>query len=298
MALFWFYQGHRFNILEGIGCVEEYPNTFLSILLNTVWPVPIGLASAVYAILTLRGTLARTRDLRRLQIVETGLTTSRYYRLIVLAVANVLFTVPLSIYMVIINLREGLYPYRGLTDLHSGFGRVDSVAAVICRQSAAVVMVINFRIWTPIPCAIFFLIFGFTAEALARYARLLVWVTKPLTFRGARFGERVASGSDVSRVHLRRRPVVELGLWDTVAIQECLPATKSAFPVMDDGPGPGMAFIDIGGRLLGLGVTGISACRIERGSKNLKKGDIVAMSPIMEPPAAGARSSSPSIWSP
>ena len=62
----WFYQGHRFNVLEGVGCIEAYPNTFLSIFLNTTWPIPIGLASATYALLAFRGTLDRTKDLRRL----------------------------------------------------------------------------------------------------------------------------------------------------------------------------------------------------------------------------------------
>ncbi|KAM5538788.1 hypothetical protein V8D89_007510 [Ganoderma adspersum] len=261
VALFWFYQGHRFNILEGVGCVEAYPITFLSILLNTAWPIPIGLASAIYALLAFRGTLDRTRDLRRLQIVETGLTTSRYYRLMVLAAANVLFTVPLTIYMIIINLRQDLYPYRGFADLHSNFGRVDSTAAVIWRQDPLSVTVINFRIWTPISCALFFfLMFGFTAEARAQYKRVLAWMTNP--FGVARFGRGVASGSDMSRVHFRQRPVVESGLWDTMSTQDDWRPTKPAPAVTDDGPE--MRFID-------------------------KKGDIVVMSPITELPPAYAR---------
>ncbi|KAI1790851.1 GPCR fungal pheromone mating factor, partial [Ganoderma leucocontextum] len=179
VALFWFYQGHRFNLLEGVGCVEAYPNTFLSILLNTIWPIPIGLTSAVYAFLALRGALNRTKDLNQLQVVEPDLTTSRYYRLMALASADILFTIPLAIYMITSNLREGLYPYRGFADLHSNFGRVDSMAAIIWRQDATGVSVINFRIWTPIPCAIFFFfMFGFTVEARTHYKRAVAWVAK------------------------------------------------------------------------------------------------------------------------
>ena len=144
----WFYQGHRFDILEGIGCVEAYPNTFLSILLNTVWPVPIGLVSAVYAVLAVRGT---TRDLRRLQAVETGGLTS-YYRLMVLAAANVLFITPLSSTWLLSTYVSACIR-TGFAYLHSGFGRVVSVTAVIWRQSlsAAVVTLRNFRTWTLIP---------------------------------------------------------------------------------------------------------------------------------------------------
>ena len=277
----WFYQGHRFNILEGVGCVEAYPNTFLSIFLNTTWPIPIGLASATYALLAFRGMLDRTKDLRRLQIVEAGLTTSRYCRLMVLAAANVLFAVPLTIYTIVINLRRGLYPYRGLADLHSNFGRVDCVAAVIWRQDPQSVTVINFRIWTPILCAFFFfLMFGFTAEARAQYKRALAWMTKP--FGAARPGERA---SDISRMHFRRRPVIESGVWDTMSTQDDWRSTKPALAVMGDGRG--MRFIDIGERPpLALGVVGMSAYHIERGSK---EGDIVVMPPITEPPPAYAR---------
>ena len=57
--------------------MEAYPNTFLSILLYTAWPLPIGLTSAVFAVLALRAAFDRTRDLRRLMLVEPGLTSSR-----------------------------------------------------------------------------------------------------------------------------------------------------------------------------------------------------------------------------
>ncbi|KAI1790855.1 hypothetical protein LXA43DRAFT_1083029 [Ganoderma leucocontextum] len=55
---------------------------------------------------------------------------------------------------------------KGLADLHYDFGRVGSVVAIVWRQDAVTVSVVNFRIWTPIGCAVFFfLMFGFTAEA-------------------------------------------------------------------------------------------------------------------------------------
>ncbi len=119
-----------------------------------------------------------------------------------LAAANVLFSVPLAIYMVVISLRQDMYPYRGFADLHSNFGRVDSMAAIIWRQDAASVTVINFRIWTPIPCAIlFFAIFDSTAEARAHYRRAVVWVAKPVgvsLLRGRAMSERQRPAADLS----------------------------------------------------------------------------------------------------
>ena len=285
----WFYQGHRFDILEGVGCVEAYPNTFLSILLNTSWPIPIGLASAVFAFLALRGALDRTRDLKLLQVVEPDLSTSCYYRLMALAAANILFTIPLAIYMIATNLSEGLYPYRGFADLHSNFGRVESMAAIAWRQNATAVSLINFRIWTPIACALlFFVIFGFTADARAQYRRVLALVVKPLGV--TLFGRQAAL--EASTVHFRRRSV-ESGLWDT----DDWPMTKPGLVAADDSIGISTRSVDNGELplTLPLGTTGMSAYRVERSSK---KGDIVVMAPIMEPPPAYTRSPSPSMCSP
>ncbi|PIL26117.1 hypothetical protein GSI_11871 [Ganoderma sinense ZZ0214-1] len=290
VALFWFYQGHRFNILEGVGCVEAYPNTFLSILLTTSWPIPIGLTTAVYAFLSLRGALDRTRDLKQLQVVEPDLSTSCYYRLMALAAANILFTIPLSIYMIVTNLSEGLYLYRGFADLHSGFGRVESTAAIVWRQNATVVSLMNFRIWTPIACAIFFFVmFGFTAEARMQYRRALASVAKPF---GVVLFRQPRAASEVSTLHFRRRSVVESGFWDSEDWQ----MTKPGLLAMDDADGPSTRLVGSGecSRALPLGTSGVSVYRIERSSK---KGDIVVMAPVTEPPPAYTKSP-PSMRSP
>ena len=102
------------------------------------------------------------------------------------------------------------------------------------------------------------------------------------------------AGSDVPRVPLRpQRLVVESGFWDTqsgMTTQDGWAATKPALSEM--------AFVGIGEQPLELGVsgTGMSSTtyrRVERGST---MGDIVVMSPTMEPPSAHAGSSKPSVW--
>lgn len=40
--------GHRFNILEDVGCYPAIINTWLAYLLVGTWPIVIGLISAVY----------------------------------------------------------------------------------------------------------------------------------------------------------------------------------------------------------------------------------------------------------
>ena len=48
MVEVYFVQGHRFDIFEGIGCVWAVPNTIPVMFLSVGWPIPMGLASAVY----------------------------------------------------------------------------------------------------------------------------------------------------------------------------------------------------------------------------------------------------------
>ncbi|KAI0830071.1 STE3-domain-containing protein [Trametes gibbosa] len=179
MALYWFYQGHRFDILEGVGCVEEYPNSFLAYLLYITWPIPIGLVSATYCTLTLRAFFRRRRDFSALVASNANLTFNRYFRLMGLAAVEVLFTIPLATYNLVSNAQAPIYPYQGLADLHYWFSRVNQKSAVSWRSDPALVSGMNFKRWTVIGCAImFFLFFGLAEEARKHYRLALSSVAK------------------------------------------------------------------------------------------------------------------------
>ncbi|KAI0703963.1 GPCR fungal pheromone mating factor [Earliella scabrosa] len=194
VALFWFYQGHRFDIYEGVGCIEEYPNTFLAYLLYIVWPIPIGLASATYCVLTLRTFLRQRREFHALTDANPHLTFGRYLRLMGLAALNALVIVPLAAYVVVANLRsKPMYEWRGLADLHWGFSRVDSIGAVMWRSHPAWVSTLNFRQWEPIACAlVFFAFFGLAEEARRHYRRAFFRVAKRL---GIKMSARTCSSN-------------------------------------------------------------------------------------------------------
>ncbi|KAI0656216.1 STE3-domain-containing protein [Cubamyces menziesii] len=180
IAVYWFYQGHRFDILEGIGCVEEYPNSFLAYLLYITWPIPIGLVSATYCTLTLRAFFKRRRDFSTLVASNSNLTFNRYFRLMGLAAIEVLFTIPLAIYNIVQNLTAiPIYPFKGYADLHYWFSRVDQKSAVSWRADPGLVAGMNFKRWTVIGCALlFFLFFGLAEEARKHYRLALSSVAK------------------------------------------------------------------------------------------------------------------------
>ncbi|KAI8992846.1 STE3-domain-containing protein [Trametes punicea] len=180
VALYWFYQGHRFDILEGIGCIEEYPNTWLAYLLYITWPIPIGLVSATYCTLTLRAFLKRRRDFNTLVASNNNLTFNRYFRLMGLAAIEVIFTIPLTVYNMVMDLTTlPIYKFVGLADLHFWFSRVDQKSAVSWRSDPGTVERMRLRQWLVIGCALlFFLFFGLAEEARKHYRLALSSVAK------------------------------------------------------------------------------------------------------------------------
>ncbi|KAL1730136.1 pheromone A receptor-domain-containing protein, partial [Schizophyllum commune] len=77
MLLHIIVQSHRFTILEDIGCQAALPNTLLSYFLVLSWPLGLGLASLVYAVLTLRLSYVHRLEfdhaLAKLGTLRTGL---------------------------------------------------------------------------------------------------------------------------------------------------------------------------------------------------------------------------------
>ena len=91
---------------------------------------------------------------------NNNLSFNRYFRLMGLAGVEIIFTIPLTIYNIITNLRVApMYEYKGLTDLHWGFSRVVSQSAISWRSSPELVQVMNFRVWAPVGCALLFFCF-------------------------------------------------------------------------------------------------------------------------------------------
>ena len=162
-----------------MGCLEAYPNTWLALILYFLWPIPLGLVSGTYCTLTLRAFFKRRRQFNELMASNKNLTFNRYFRLMGLASIEVMFTIPLTIYNIVSNFKQDPYPWRGFADLHSGFDRVDQVAAIVWRQDSSTVSLMRFRAWVPIALACtFFLFFGLAEEARKHYKMALSSVAK------------------------------------------------------------------------------------------------------------------------
>lgn len=187
-------QGHRFDIIQEIGCHPNVYNTLLSYFLVTAWPVVFGLISFVYCgmfqlatlvspadmllVLTLRSFLQRQAQFTQFLASNKSLSASRYFRLMALACVEMMCTVPLSIVFTVLNLKAQPYnAWISWEDTHFNFSRVLMITSVIWRQSKLLEVSIECGRWTAPFCAFaFFAFFGFADESRKNYKKAIMTV--------------------------------------------------------------------------------------------------------------------------
>ncbi|THH33304.1 hypothetical protein EUX98_g915 [Antrodiella citrinella] len=174
--------GHRYDIFEDIGCYPYTYNTPPSYPLSQVWPLAIGLVSAVYCVLTLRAFFRRRAAFAQYLASNPSLTTNRYFRLMALASTELMCTIPISSYGLYLNLSAApMHPWISWADTHFDYWQVNQVPAAVWRQDSNASVAFELSRWAAPFCAfVFFAYFGFAAEARKNYSTLLLPVTSRL----------------------------------------------------------------------------------------------------------------------
>ncbi|KAI0776716.1 pheromone A receptor-domain-containing protein [Trametes elegans] len=195
MALHYVVQGHRFNIMEGAGCLPEIYNTPPSYPLVFMWPPLIGCVSFVYAFMTLI-TFLRHRIKFNDVISSSGgaMTVSRYFRLMLLSISEMVCTIPIGAYSIYIN-NAGvtLSPWISWADTHANFSHVEHVPAFIWRSNRPFLIAVVMGQWVYVFAAfLFFALFGFAEEARKHYRLAFWWVMKWFGVRPKPKSEKVA----------------------------------------------------------------------------------------------------------
>jgi pheromone a factor receptor len=92
-----------------------------------------------------------------------------------LACTEMLCTTPLGILSIILNATGApVIPWVSWEDTHFGFDRVEQFPAVIWRRGHLLVVGLTLTKWSSVFCAfIFFIFFGFAAEARRNYSSAL-----------------------------------------------------------------------------------------------------------------------------
>ncbi|KAG1751799.1 pheromone A receptor-domain-containing protein [Suillus lakei] len=184
MALQFIVEGHRFNIFEEIGCYPYTYNTLIAYPLSNLWPLVIGLISAVYCVLTLHAFMKRRAQFSAFLSSNASLSVNRYFRLMALATLELLCTTPISAYGIYINIADNpLEPWKGFADAHYNYSRIGQYPSVIWRMNSLTIVSTQLTRWSLVFCAIsFFAFFGLADEARKNYCKTFWAIAKLFGF--------------------------------------------------------------------------------------------------------------------
>ncbi|OSD03755.1 B mating type pheromone receptor [Trametes coccinea BRFM310] len=171
MALHYIVQGHRYNIIENVGCTPDIWNTAPAYPLVFMWPVLLGCITFVYAALTLRTFYMHRVRFNQVLSSNTSLTVSRYLRLILLCCVEMALVMPLGAFSIYIN-TAGLHIARWVSwsNTHYNFSFVELFPTYVWQAKLASHVAIEMGRWIyPCSAILFFMLFGFAEEARRCY---------------------------------------------------------------------------------------------------------------------------------
>ncbi|KAI0742596.1 pheromone A receptor-domain-containing protein [Daedaleopsis nitida] len=184
MALHYIVQGHRYNIIENIGCTPDIWNTVPAYPLVFIWPVVLGFITFVYAALTLRTFYIHRVRFNHVITSNSSLTVSRYLRLIILCCMEMALVTPLTAFSIYIN-TAGLQvqPWVSWANTHYNFSFVELFPTPIWQAKIESHIAIEMGRWVyPCSAIMFFMLFGFADEARRSYSAAYWRVAKVFGF--------------------------------------------------------------------------------------------------------------------
>ncbi|TEB23050.1 STE3-domain-containing protein [Coprinellus micaceus] len=182
MVLHYVVQGHRYDIVEDFGCRPTTYNSVASIFLIWVPPMLCVVVTLILASLCLYHFFRRRVTFsRHLANSASGLTTSRYFRLIAMSIVQMFWGIAIMSFNMWFTLRTGLRPWISWADVHSDWHRIDAFRTIFIPKQ--VVLVTHVLWWTiPVSTWLFFVFFSFGEDAVKEYKRCGVWI-KERVFR-------------------------------------------------------------------------------------------------------------------
>ncbi|KZP27528.1 fungal pheromone STE3G-protein-coupled receptor [Athelia psychrophila] len=184
MALHCVVQGHRFDIIEVIGCRADFYVSVASICLQTLPPLLITALTFIYAGLALLHFFHRRMIFStHLSNSSSGLTPSRYFRLMLMAVVEMAMGLAITTLDTWSNYQYGMRPWTSWADVHSNFGRIGQFPWILVPQSGRMW---DLGMWWTIPLSslIFFAFFGFGEEAVKEYGKCGAWIRRVVFRQG------------------------------------------------------------------------------------------------------------------
>ncbi|KAF8830006.1 hypothetical protein HHX47_DHR2000131 [Lentinula edodes] len=124
------------------------------------------------AALSLRAFAQRRLEFAQFISCNKTLTIGRYFRLMALAMTELMCTIPLSVVTIWLTAATTpISPWISLANTHIDFSRVEQFPSVIYEADPKMALGIQVNRWASVVCAlIFFGFFGFAEEARRNYA--------------------------------------------------------------------------------------------------------------------------------
>ncbi|KAH9919595.1 GPCR fungal pheromone mating factor [Fomitopsis serialis] len=178
MGLYYVVQGHRFDIIENLGC---RPETYVSIpefFLIRFPPILLSLATLVYAALTFAHFFRRRATFaKHLQSNSSALTPSRYFRLMAMALVEMFWGLLITALNTWFSYRDGLRPWISWSNTHSDFSRIGQFPTVTIPQQT---LVMAYFLWWAVPVSayLFFIFFAFGQDTAQSYIACWEWIRR------------------------------------------------------------------------------------------------------------------------
>ena len=215
-------QGHRYNILEDIGCTSTAYSTPVYIIFVSIPPILIGLVTVHYAALTIIAFNRRRIEFKEHLAQHGNLSSGFYLRLMCFGVLEILWTVPVASYYLYLAIFSGVVPWTSWSSVHSHFSRIIFVPRSDWENSPYKASYELGR-WIGVICAFnFFAFFGLAKEARTNYRAAYLAVT---THIGLSTASSKPSGSP--RPRSKRSDIETLVFADTTT-------TTISIPILDD----------------------------------------------------------------
>lgn len=177
-------QGHRGNIIQGLGCTNTLYNTTLAFPLFYMWPCLLSLIAIIYGILSLRALIKRQALAEEfLDCTDSDLKADRhfYFRFMCFSGVELVIAFPLGLYLLLHQaINEHVFPWISWEDTHSNFDRIDQYPAIFITSIFNGKVVQGVMLWS-VPCLsyLFFLFFGFGPQQVKQYKRWFYVLLKP-----------------------------------------------------------------------------------------------------------------------
>ncbi|KAI0065774.1 STE3-like pheromone receptor [Artomyces pyxidatus] len=175
-------QTNRFDIYEEFGCFIPISNNILAYVLIYSLPLILGTVSGYFGITSLYRFIRGRREVDRLVETVNSLNRSWYIRLVTLACADVVATVPLASYQTYTWARSATYrTWIPWNEVHNNFSHVGQFPSEFWKSHPAYSTPLELMRWMDVVAALsFFLVFGTSSEAVRHYRMVLRYLASKM----------------------------------------------------------------------------------------------------------------------